>query len=386
MKALKTILVKDSSVLEYDVILTNKIFDIENKTIKNYCYGKKILVVLSETVNKLYSKYVIEYFEYNFKQQYKIIVIPTTEYNKNIESVSNICKAGKEFCLDRNSLMVAIGGGILLDMVGFSASMYKRRMDYIKIPTTLLGQIDAGIGIKTGVNFEDSKNFLGSYHPPIATINDIKLLETLQKKEVLFGLAEIIKMAIVKDSILFELIESNSQSLIKYNFQEKNDIPHKINERSILRMLEELTGNFLEHNLERLVDFGHTFSPFIEGFTNYKVSHGAAVALDIAISTELNYIKNGISKIDRDRILNLILDIGLQIYDEKTFIPDLMWESLQNILLHRGMNLNLVVPINIGEATFIKNIKEISPQLLNQTFTSLNKIQSLFYEKEVVMV
>lgn len=362
--------VLDNSKLEYKIVLTENIFNIGNKTIINYCQDNKILIILSESVNKFFYSEINEYFNFHH-DKFKIITIPTTEYNKNVENAINICKEGKDFGLDRNSLMIAIGGGILTDLVGFAASMYKRKIDYIKIPTTLVGQVDAGIGIKTGVNFGDSKNFLGTYHPPLATLNDIKLLSTLDDLDILCGLAEIIKMAIVKDSYLFELIESNYINLISNCFQDNKKVSQQVIQRSIIRMLEELDGNFHEHILERIVDFGHTFSPFIEVHTNYRISHGIAVALDIAISTELNYIRSGISKIDRDRILKLILDIGLEIYDEETFDRDLMWKSLENIVLHRGLKLNLVVPAGIGESSFIRDVNEISPELLEQTFVNL---------------
>ncbi|AHX21661.1 MULTISPECIES: sedoheptulose 7-phosphate cyclase [Bacillus cereus group] len=381
------IVLNDSESIDYDVILTEGIFDKSNVTIKNYCKDRTFLIVMSPTVFELYGKEINEYFNYHFEDnKFEIITIPTSEKNKNMENILNICKAGKDFGLDRKSLMIAIGGGILMDMVGFAASMYKRKMNYIKIPTTLVGQIDAGIGIKTGINFYESKNFLGSYHPPIAALNDVNLLKTLDKVDILCGLAEIIKMAIVRDEKLFELIENNHKELIEFNFQKNKLVSSEVNQLSILRMLEELHGNLHEHVLARLVDFGHTFSPFIEVYTDYKVPHGIAVALDIAISTEIMYLKDGITKENRDRILNLLFDTGLKIYHEESYETKFMWESLEGILLHRGMDLNLVVPTGIGKATFIKSIDDLNINLLEKALSNLKMIMDANLNKQEVLV
>ncbi|MBJ6361088.1 sedoheptulose 7-phosphate cyclase [Paenibacillus sp. GCM10012307] len=371
-------IIKTTSQYEFsfDVVTTNNIFDLNNTAILNVCKGKKLLIVISETIETLYGERIRNYFEGNYKpEMFKIIIINTTEANKNIENVLSVCKAGKEFGLDRTSLMVAIGGGILMDIVGFASSIFKRKLNYIRIPTTLVGHIDAGVGIKTGVNFSGSKNYIGAFHPPVNVINDIDFLKTLPVKEIVCGLSEIIKMGIIVDMELFELVESHYAVLIEGRYQGDILISNRVNNLAIVGMLKQLIINFYENDLERLVDFGHTFSPFIEEYTNYRVKHGIAVAMDMAISTEISYLLNKISKNERNRILNLILNIGVNIYDEKIYNTQLMYKSLINIVLHRGGDLNLVIPTEIGQATFIKSLDEVPCYLLQVVFENLKNYQ-----------
>lgn len=372
-----TIGVNSQYEFSYNVLTTDKIFSVENNTILNVCKNKKLLIVISETVERLYSQQIYAYFEAHFSpDRVRIMTVKTTEANKNMDNVLSICKAGKQFGLDRTSLMVAIGGGILMDMVGFAASMYKRKLDYVRIPTTLVGQIDAGIGIKTAVNFNGSKNFIGAFHPPIAALNDRELLMTLPEKEIICGLAEIIKMGIIVDSHLFEIVESKYLSLIKYRYQEEERVSNNVNQMAIQRMLEQLIVNFYERDLERFVDFGHTFSPFIEEFSSYKVKHGIAVGIDMAISTEISYLKGKISERARNRIQNLILNIGINTSEVLIYNTELMHESLSKIVLHRGGNLNLVIPTDVGKAVFIKDLADIPLSLLKQACNNLKKYRN----------
>lgn len=381
-----TIVTKSSKDFSFNIHMNENLFSLENNLLYDTCRGKKLLVVISETVNQLYSEEIYKYFNYNFPENaVKIITIKTTEENKNMENVLSICKAGKEFGLDRRAFMIGIGGGILLDMVGFAASMYKRKLNYIRIPTTLVGQIDAGIGIKTSVNFRQSKNFIGSYHPPFAVFNDISLLTTLHPEELKCGLAEIIKMGIIVDKELFERIESDKNTLAKQCNEVNKNSYQKINHMAIVDMLNQLVVNFYEDDLERLVDFGHTFSPFIEEFTNYEVKHGLAVAMDIAISTEISYLLGKIDQSSKDRILNLILDLGMDIYDSSIYHTDLIDKSLDNVVLHRGNNLNLVIPTQIGEAVFIKDKETISKKLLKQACENLEVYQDEFNSKRSLL-
>lgn len=374
----KRLSVFEENNFSFEVVFDKNIFELSNPIIKHYCDQRKCLVIISETIKQLYFSEIDSYFRTFCKDNYKIITIKTTEQNKNIQNVLQICKLGKDFGLDRKSLMVAIGGGILLDIVGFSSSMFKRRLDYLRIPTTLLGQIDAGIGIKTGVNFDGTKNYIGSFYPSIATINDISLLKTLPREHLLCGLAEIIKMAIIVDGNLFNMIESSYVDLIKFRYQKDFKIATEINMRAVNLMLEILHENFYENKLERLVDFGHTFSPFIEEYSNFEINHGLAVAMDIAISTEISLLTNNISLEARNRILSLLLQVGYELYNDQTFLPDLMWDSLDIIILHRGRKLNLVIPTDVGRACFINDIEKISPQLLKKAFNNLQTIQNQY--------
>ncbi|HEX3044402.1 MAG TPA: sedoheptulose 7-phosphate cyclase [Bacillota bacterium] len=377
MGASRVMNVAGSREFFYEIVFGNHLFVTGNDTLSKYLTNKKCLVIMSDTISRLYYKNINNYFTTETSTgNFRIVKIKTGETNKEWVNVSLVIENAKKFDLGRRDLLIAIGGGILMDIVGFAASMYRRGIDYIRIPTTLVGQIDAGIGLKTGVNFSNSKNFIGSFYPPIAAINDIEFLRTLPVHEIQNGLAETIKMGIVTSKELFELLEENIRELLTRNFRAEvfNDIYYL----AIDAMIHELSANFYEKVLERLVDFGHTFSPFIETHSNWSISHGFAVAMDMAISTELAYLLGYLSPDKYCRILNILLSSGLHIYDPRVYKPDLIHNSLKDIILHRGGALNLVVPDDIGSGKFIKNIDLITTERLNEAFCNLKNYQIRF--------
>lgn len=360
-----------SSSEKYLVRFSEKVFDLNNNILQEILGERQLFVFLSPTVYKIYGKSIKEYFK-KYSKDYYIAVLKTGEKNKNLESISKIVEFTKKYDVNRKSLFIAIGGGILTDMVGFAASIVRRKVDYLRIPTTLVGQIDAGIGIKTGVNFSGKKNFIGAFHPPIACINDISFLKTLNQKEIFCGLAEIIKMAIIKDKELFNLIERSIKEFKTTNILKSKYI-NRINYLAVLKMLEELEKNFYEKDLKRLVDFGHTFSPIIEEKTNYLVPHGLAVAMDILLSTEISYQLKLISFEDKERIFKLFKDYGYAFFHEQCFTKENMYIALKNAEEHRGGNINLVVPVAIGEAKFIEKMSDIPLNIIENAIVNIIK-------------
>lgn len=208
--------------------------------------------------------------------------------------------------------------------------------------------MDAGVGVKTGINFDGSKNFLGGFYPPYAVFNDRSFLKTLTLKEIRCGLYEILKMAIIKDEILFALIKERYMDFLKKQFDSATD---KIIYKATQYMMEELEKNLFEADLKRLVDFGHTFSPFIEIFSEYTIPHGEAVGIDILISSFISFNRNILSKKDLNRVVALIKLIG---FTEKYTLPKqkALHDSLDEIRKHRAKSLNLVLPSEFGKAIF----------------------------------
>lgn len=194
-------------VFTYRVIQCQNILDPENDTLlwghlgsqvhaNAGCTSKPIkrFVVIDETVNQLYGSQVARYFDAR-EVVYKILPLPTTEENKSMELVTVILEAVHHFGIDRRSEpIIAIGGGVCLDVVGLAASLYRRRTPYIRVPTTFLAYIDASVGAKTGVNFAGGKNKLGSYVPPVATFLDCSFFQTLPGRQISNGLAEMLKV------------------------------------------------------------------------------------------------------------------------------------------------------------------------------------------------
>lgn len=293
---------------------------------------------------------------------------------KTIDSVIKIIEWAYKSKLPRDGIIVAVGGGVVLDTVGFAASQFRRMVDYIRIPTTLIGQMDAGIGVKVGVNFSDAKNLIGAFYPPLYVINDVNFLFDLNSDQLSCGISEILKMGIISQADIFITLEENAKRSVEITGKEleKNinikNIIIKLRDESIRAMLIELQKNLAERDLRRLVDFGHLFSPVIESVSDYRVPHGFAVAIDMYISFNiaLNIKKDGSSEtlilFDLyDRFLTVIKHFNLLYYPkidyEYLFIKNeeiIFEESIAKTIGHRGGDLNMVLPFNsIGKAGFI---------------------------------
>merc|ERR1719159_1157477 len=225
------------------------------------------LIVIDSTVDNLYGARVRAYFEAR-GVEHEILVLPMVEENKSMEMTLQVAKKMKEFNIDRRTEPVlAIGGGVCLDVVGLAAAMFRRRTPYIRVPTTTLSYVDASVGAKNGVNLGNSKNRLGSYVPPCAALLDSSFFETQTHREVANGVAEMAKMAIMKSPELYELLERNGPGLVENKFAprfEGDVAPARVLQLSIETMLEELAPNLWEHSLDRLVDFGHAVGQDLE--------------------------------------------------------------------------------------------------------------------------
>ncbi len=351
---------KDHEV-SYRVFFLDGIF-VQKKSqmlLKEFC-SKKVLLVIDKNVNKHYGKQIVNSFK-KIDCEFEVFIFEATEKNKNMKSVMKICNVAKSFRMKRDSVFIGIGGGITLDTLGFAASIFRRKANYIRIPTTLLGIVDAGVGIKVGVNHENTKNLLGAYHPPVATFNDQSFLETLSISEMRNGLYEIVKMGLCDSKTLFNLVESNYELFLKKKF---NTITNNINHIAALSMMRCLEPNLHERNLKRKVDFGHTFSQFIEESTHFSIQHGEAVGIDMFISSYISMKRGLISDSNFQRIINLFKSIGGLKHFKKINGKGL-YNSLDSVRDHRAGNLNLVLPAQIGKCIFTQecSLNEIKGSL-----------------------
>jgi 3-dehydroquinate synthase len=248
-----------------------------------------------------------------------------------------------------------VGGGVVLDVSGFAASIFRRGVGYLRIPTTLVGQIDVSVGVKQGVNSGRFKNVLGTFYPPLASINDTCFLKTLSATHIAAGFAEIIKMAVIADSALLSLVELHGAELLESRFQSPRPAAEAIMRRAETSMLRELEGNLFETNLQRLVDFGHTFSAAIESDSRYLIPHGHAVALDMLMSTGIAVGRGLCPPAVLDRLIRLYRIVQLPI-TQSICSADRLHDSLDDIRAHRGGALNLVVPRNVGQPMFLQEV------------------------------
>jgi 3-dehydroquinate synthetase len=353
-----------SKTVSYEVEHTQRpVFDVSNDALFAAVGGVPILLVIDEHLWPSHGAH-IERYAHTRLDTLGICRIHGTEATKTLDSVVELCGRALELGLPRHGAFVAVGGGTILDAVGFAASIYRRGVDYIRVPTTLIGMIDVGVGIKQGVNFRHKKNLLGSFYPPRRTINDVRFLSTLPARQLACGLAEALKIGLAYDGPLFELIEEHGRELLHSAFRSPPPAASEVLLRAELAMMEQLALNLYEADLRRLVDFGHSFSPIIETTTNYAVPHGHAVALDMLLSTAIGVGRTLCDAQVLPRLIQLYAHIGLPMM-HVTMSPLLMERALADIRLHRGGALNLVVPTGIGSATFLQDVSydEISQAL-----------------------
>lgn len=161
-----------------------------------------------------------------------------------------------------------------LDIAGLAASVFRRGVDYIRVPTTLVGLADVAVGIKQGVNALGKKNVIGTFYPPLASINDYRFAQTLHRREIACGMAEIVKVGLLRDPVLLNLLKSYGHELSCSRFGSPAWAAAEVANRAELLTMEELAPNLFEKDLARLVDFGHTFSPAIETLSRFEIPHG----------------------------------------------------------------------------------------------------------------
>jgi 2-epi-5-epi-valiolone synthase len=358
---------------EYRITIIDSLFDPDNFCLAQAIGNHRVLAITTPTVYRLYGKRLIQQAHI---QGLDLIceVMELNESKKTLDSVEKICKMTHEHGLGRSDILIAFGGGACSDTVGMAASLIRRGIRYLRIPTTLIGQVDAGIGLKGGVNFQGYKNYLGCFYPPSEVLIDPGLLVTLNRPFLSQGFAEIIKIALICDEELFGYIQLHGSRLLYSGFSQPANESSVIIKRSIKLMLEQLAENPFENRVsERLVDMGHTFSPYLEVASAFSITHGEAVAIDMALTSLISVELGLLTEYDALAIINLLLELGLPIWSP-LMTRNLCDSAIKGMVLHRRGELNLVVLKTIGQPLFVKNSYEIEGRLLDRALVKLAEI------------
>jgi 3-dehydroquinate synthase len=301
------------------------------------------------------------------------LVLDAREETKSMALVERVCAEALARGVDRRGLLVAVGGGVCSDVVTLSAALVRRGIGHVRVPTTLLGQIDAGIGLKGAVNFAGKKSFLGCFHPPEQVLVDPAFLRTLPRRHLVSGLGEAAKMGIARDARLFELVERRGRALTASAFAEPAAEGLELLERSVRGMLDELGRNpYEDQGYERLVDFGHTFSPALEAALGFEIQHGEAVAVDIALSAAIARARGTLDAAACSRIVEALRGVGLPVAARRLDLA-LCRGALDEAARHRGGAMNLVVPAGVGRAVFLRRREEVPDDLLEEALASLEE-------------
>jgi 3-dehydroquinate synthase len=295
---------------------------------------ERVVIITDENVERLHG---------GLTSGMQRIILPPGEQTKSLQTVEMVCKRLVEMEADRGTHLLAIGGGVVCDITGLVASLFMRGVSFTLMPTTLLAQVDAAIGGKTGVNSGPFKNLIGTFAQPDAVIGDPCFLDTLPDEELSNGLAECIKHACIADAPLFDWLEDNMTKLLGKDRQALN----RLIATSVGVKVDIVNRDPREAGLRKLLNFGHTYGHAIE--KHYDMAHGKAVSLGMCIANDMAVRHGHLSPVDARRIQDLLQRAGLP-----TNTASLDMTALQSLLIgdkkRNGNTLAFVLLNRIGDA------------------------------------
>ena len=351
---------------KYSIIIGENALKVLSKKLKSLCpKTKKVAIIFDKNVPTKFKKNIKKSLK-----NYNILFINffANEKNKSIKKVNYFLEKLLNRNFNRSDLIIGVGGGITGDVAGFTASIFKRGMNFINIPTTLLAQVDSAVGGKTGVNSNYGKNLVGSFYQPKLVISDTSFISSLSKKEIICGYAEILKHAIIKDKKFFNWLEKNTKFILKKRTRELTYAIKKSCEIKIHFVNQDVN----EKGLRMILNFGHTFAHAIEVLNNYskKITHGEAVLSGMILATKLSIVK----KICSGKILSRITSIyqknnltyTYKKYNNQQSINRLI-PYIKNDKKNNDEKINFILLKNIGKTALpnkckisIKKFKKLS--------------------------
>ncbi|CZR69635.1 related to PENTAFUNCTIONAL AROM POLYPEPTIDE [Phialocephala subalpina] len=348
--------------IEYDFTFIDGVFDLNNSNLAN-CYKrwKRCLAVTDLNIYNIYGSKMENYFEH-YGLELKIHKTKIGEKAKTMPTLLSIVDAMNEFGIYCKEPVLVVGGGLVTDVAGFACAAYRRNTNFIRVPTTVIGLIDASVSIKVAVNYGEMKNRLGAYHAPIHTFLDFTFLRTLPTAQIRNGFAELIKISTCSHLDTFNLLDKYCEQLIEKSFgradgssKELIEAADKINREGIHEMLKLETPNLHEIGLDRVIAYGHTWSPLHELVPKTPLRHGHAISIDMAYSATLANDRKLITDAEHRRILNLFSRAGLSM-DHHQFNEEILAKATSAILKTRDGLLRAAVPNPIGTCTFLNDV------------------------------
>ena len=346
----------------YSIFIGKNTLNLLPKKIKLLCpKTKKIALIIDKNIPTK--------FKNNLKRKlknYKILflLLNANEKNKSTKTVDFYLKILLSKNFNRSDLIIGVGGGITGDIAGFVASIFKRGINFINVPTTLLAQVDSSIGGKTGVNSNHGKNLIGSFYQPKLVISDTLFINSLPKREIVCGYAEILKHSIIKDKKFFSWLEKNTNSIL---LKKNSELTYAIKKSCEIK-LYFVNRDVNEQGLRMKLNFGHTFAHAIEVKNNYskKITHGEAVLTGMILATKLSIVMKRCKKSTLTKVLNLYkknnLDYTLNNISDAKWIKNLI-PFLKQDKKNDSEKINFLLLRKIGETDLINKFKISIPKL-----------------------
>lgn len=311
-----------------------------------------ILIVSDTNVGRLYGKELQNILSRTGKPVYSIN-LPSGENSKSFLQVQKIQSFLLKNNFNRDSLIVAFGGGVVGDLAGFVASTYMRGVDFCQIPTTLLAMVDSSVGGKTGINLSGSKNIIGSFYQPVFVIAETRFLKTLDDEEWICGLGEILKYSIIATKDYFDFVSRNLKKILSRD----DAIVEKIVCESVKIKASVVKLDEKEAGLRKILNLGHTFGHAIESILNYKIKHGTAVIAGLMLVSELSKKAGVLYEKDYIRIKKLLQNFKLNINLKKSYTAKMLKLMLKDKKSRNG-KIKFVLIKNIGHLIIDAEVKE----------------------------
>lgn len=357
---------------EYKVFFTEKIFDPANTCFADFLATKategtrkKLLFIVDDGVTKHHDYLQSQITAYcsdieNFELVQDIIVVPGGEAAKNdLQLFYWLVNAVDQHAIDRHSFIVGIGGGSVLDLIGYVAAVSHRGVKHIRIPTTVLSQNDSGVGVKNGINYHGKKNFLGTFAPPSAVFNDAQFLATLDERDWRSGMIEAVKVALIKDAAFFEWMETYAHLLAEADPQSLHYLIYRCAE---LHMAHIGGADPFESGSSRPLDFGHWSAHKLEQLTDFELRHGEAVSIGIALDSVYSWLLGMLNEKELHRIIHLLKTLRLPLYHPLLEIEDgesAIVAGMEEFREHLGgrLTISLLRAIGKGEEVHTMDIE-----------------------------
>jgi 3-dehydroquinate synthase len=355
----------------YPVRFTRGLLDPENRTLREVIEGEdpaRLLVVIDEGVARAHSAMVRDVQLYCAVHADALelpappLVVPGGEAIKNQTGPVDEIRAAIDVCgVDRHSYVMAIGGGAVLDAVGYAAATAHRGVRLIRVPTTVLSQDDSAVGVKNGINAFGKKNFVGSFAPPHAVLNDFDLLDTLPDRDWRAGISEAVKVALLKDPAFFRWIEHHARDLAERSMPAMAHLVHRSAELHLQHIAT--SGDPFELGSSRPLDFGHWAAHKLEQLTHHELRHGEAVAIGIALDSTYSYLTGSLTHADWHRIVMLFEEVGLPIWHPDMATPGsggrpAVLAGLEEFREHLGGRLTIMLLERIGSGFEVHELDE----------------------------
>jgi len=347
----------------YEIYIGKAILDRMGLILNKHKWGGRYIILTDSHVLALHGERVQQTLR-EMGLKVDIIDFPAGEASKDIKTSLRICDQLMALGADRQSALIALGGGVVGDITGFVASIYMRGIPYIQVPTTLLAQVDSSIGGKTGIDLSTGKNILGTFYQPKGVFIDLSFLQTLEPQELKNGLAEVVKYGIIDDPELFSILETKARDITSQDADLLEDIVTR--SCRIKKGVVEIDER--DKGLRRILNFGHTIGHAIETESGYTIPHGNAVSMGMVaaaiLSERMHYLAAG----ERERIIALIRAIKLPDRIPANLSPDGICAHMKGDKKKAGDTLNVVLLKKIG-LPFVTN--GVPEQLIRETIKGL---------------